>query len=120
VLRRRRRERARGDVVVAVGVGSRRATCRLEYPLAGVIVAVARDPATASLCAREAIPPVPGVVERADRDDVAIVVVGIRATAYRGHRVWVRVAHPSVRARSWQDRVHSKNCSISFCLHETE
>ena len=56
-----RTERGRGDVVVPVGVRGGRAPRRLERPLAGVIVAVGRDPAAASLAA-----PDPSACRRSD------------------------------------------------------
>jgi hypothetical protein len=87
------------------------------------MVAVGRDPSAASLRARQAIAPVPCVIQRADRGDVAVVVVGVGGAADRGHRMGVRVARPSVRVRAcieWHDRAHKAivplRDRISRCL----
>ena len=52
-----------------------------------MIAAVGRDASRASLSAREAIAPVPGVIQGADCGHVAVVVVGVGGSADRGHRV---------------------------------
>jgi hypothetical protein len=96
VLGRRRGERARGDVVVAIRIRGGRAACGLEHPLAGVIVAVRGRPSTGALCAREAVSPIPSVIEGADRSDIAVVVVGVRRPANARHRMVVGVSRPGV------------------------
>jgi hypothetical protein len=64
-----------------------------------LIGAVGGDASAASLGAHKAIAPVPSVIQRADRGDVAVVIVGVGRASNTGHRMGVCVAHPGVRAR---------------------